>query len=61
MKYEVIKEFIDKYNPSRSYKVGEVIDISPERAIEILSVDKLIKELKPKETKKSKKTDRVVE
>ena len=59
MKYKVIKEFIDKYNPSRVYKVGEEINITKERAIEILSVDKLIKEIK--ETKKSKKTDRVVE
>lgn len=58
MKYEVIKEFIDKYNLSKVYRVGEVIEISKERAEEILSVDKLIKEVK---VKKPKKTDRVVE
>ena len=46
MKYEVIKEFIDKYNPSRVYHVGEVINLTKERADEILSVNKFIKKLK---------------
>lgn len=52
MKYEVIKDFTDKYNYDIKYKKGDVITLTKERAKEILSVDKLIKE---------KKTKRVVE
>lgn len=50
--YEVIKTFTDKYDGSL-HKEGEIINISPERAKEILSVDKLIKKIKtPKEVNK---------
>ena len=51
MKYEVIKNFKDKHTGER-YKIGDVLDITKTRAKEILTVDKLIKEVKqPKKDK----------
>jgi len=49
MKAKVLKEFIDKYN-GKTYRVGAVITIPKERFDEILSVDKLIEEVKDKKT-----------
>ena len=52
MKYEVIKEFTDKNNYDIKYKKGMVIELTKDRAEEILSVDKLIKKVvKPKKEK----------
>lgn len=55
MKYKVVKPFKDKYTGTK-YKVNDILEISKERAEEILMVDKLI--VKVKETKKN---NRVVE
>lgn len=44
MKYVVLKKFKDKYTGEK-YEVNDVIEISKERATEILSVDKLIKKV----------------
>ena len=44
MKYIVLKKFKDKYTGEK-YEVNDVIEISKERAKEILSVDKLIKKV----------------
>ena len=51
MKYRVIKRFIDKYDNSIIYEVGDVIELSKDRAIEILKVDKLIEKVKTKKQK----------
>lgn len=45
MKYKVIEGFRDKYTNQR-YKIGDVIEITEERAKEILSKDKLITKVK---------------
>ena len=55
MKYEVIKNFKDKYTNER-YEVGQIIELTSDRAKEILSVDKLIKK-----AKQPKKDEGVVE
>lgn len=55
MKYIVIKEFEDKYT-HELYKVNRELDLTEERANEILSVDKFIKKIT-----KTKTTKRVVE
>ena len=48
MKYIVLKNFTDKYTKVK-YEVNQVIELTEERAKEILSVDKLIKKVqKPK-------------
>ena len=52
MKYIVIKEFEDKYT-HELYKVNRELELTLERANEILSKDKFIKKItKPKTTKK---------
>lgn len=52
MKYEVIKDFTDKYDRTIKYKVGQIVEFDSLRAKEILSVDKLIKKVtKPKKNK----------
>ena len=51
MKYKVIKRFIDKYDNSIIYEVGDVIELSEDRAIEILKVDKLIEKVNTKKKK----------
>lgn len=45
--YEVLKPFTDKYTGVK-YEIGDKLEITKERATEILSVDKLIKKLKNK-------------
>ena len=55
MKYIVIKEFEDIYTHVL-YKVNDELELTLERANEILSVDKFIKKIT-----KSKTTKRVVE
>ena len=48
MKYIVLKNFTDKYTKVK-YEVNDVLELTEERAKEILSVDKLIKKVqKPK-------------
>lgn len=51
-KYLVIKNFTDKYDKKKKYKIGEELDITTERAKEILSVDKLIKKITEKKANK---------
>ena len=52
-KYKVIKNFTDKYDLSRKYKIGEVVEFENDRAKEILSVGKLIEKInEPKKTDK---------
>lgn len=51
MKYIVIKDFTDKYDRTIKYKVNDELDITPDRAKEILSVDKLIKKVVKKKEK----------
>jgi len=53
MKYEILNDFIDKYNLSHIFKKGEKVNFSEERANEIKSKEKeigkkLIKKLKTK-------------
>ena len=55
MKYIVIKEFEDKYT-HELYRINRELDLTTERAEEILSKDKFIKKIT-----KSKTTKRVVE
>ena len=45
MKYKVIKDFTDK-NTYKKYVVGDVIEITKERANEILSKGELITKVK---------------
>lgn len=47
MKYKVVKEFTDKYTKEK-YPVGKILELTEERANEILSVDKLIVKVKTK-------------
>lgn len=42
MKYIVLKPFTDKYDLSKKYIKGDLIDITKKRADEILEVDSLI-------------------
>lgn len=42
-KYEILKNFTDKYDESIKYKVGKVEEFTDERAKEILKKGKLIK------------------
>lgn len=51
-KYQVIKNFTDKYDSKKKYKVGDELEITTERAKEILSVDKLIKKITEKKSDK---------
>jgi hypothetical protein len=55
MKAKVLKQFKDKYS-GKVYKQGDVITVSKERYAEILTVGKLVEEVKtakkPKETAK---------
>ncbi len=51
-KYLVIKNFTDKDDKKKKYKIGEELDITTERAKEILSVDKLIKKITEKKANK---------
>lgn len=51
MKYKVIKDFTDIHT-YRKYKAGDVIEITKERANEILSVGELITKVQTKTTKK---------
>lgn len=51
MKYKVIKDFTDK-NTYKKYKVGDVIEITKERATEILSKGELITKVQTKTTKR---------
>lgn len=53
MKAIVLKPFVDKYTGAR-YETGAVLDITEERAREILSVGPLIKCEKPKRKKAAK-------
>lgn len=65
MKYEVLNKFYDRYT-RELYKKGQCIEVSEERAKEILSVAELItpvqeevkeaEEPKPKRTRRTKKT-----
>ena len=43
MKYEVIRNFTDKYDKSIKYKVGDIVEFTKKRAEEILSVKEYIK------------------
>lgn len=45
MKYKVIKRFKDKYT-GEIYPEGHILELTKERATEILSVDKLITKVK---------------
>ena len=45
MKVKVIKKFVDKHT-KKVHKVGEVLTISKERFEEILTVGKLVEEVK---------------
>lgn len=45
-KYKVIKNFTDKYDKTKKYKVDDIIEFDDKRAKEILSVDKLIQKIK---------------
>ena len=47
MRAKVLSKFKDKHN-GKVYKPGEVITISKERYEEILTVGKLVEEVKPK-------------
>lgn len=53
MKYKVIKAFTDKHT-YKKYNIGDVIEITKERADEILSIGELITKVqnKPKTTKR---------
>lgn len=51
MKYRVIKDFTDKHTYTK-YKTGDVIELTNERAKEILSVDKFITKVQTKTTKR---------
>ena len=53
MKVKVIKEFRDKHT-GELYKVGATLTISKERYDEILTVDKLVKEIKSTKPAKEK-------
>ena len=44
MNYKVIKSFTDKYTKTK-YQVGDVLELTDERAKEILSVGKLIEKI----------------
>ena len=50
-KYQVIKNFTDKYDRTK-YQVGDELELTTERAKEILSVDKLIKKITEKKANK---------
>lgn len=58
MKYEILRDFTDKYNYSIKYKKGDVVTFSKERIEEIELKEK---ELKMNLIKKVVKTKRVVE
>ena len=51
MKYKVIKDFTDIHTYQK-YKAGDVIEITKERADEILTKGELITKLQTKTTKK---------
>lgn len=53
MKYKVIKAFTDKHT-YKKYNIGDVIEVTEDRAKEILSVGELITKVqsKPKTTKR---------
>lgn len=52
-KYEIVKNFTDKYDKSKKYKIGDVVEFDSARAKEILSVDTLIKKInEPKKVEK---------
>lgn len=51
MKVRVLKNFRDKYDKNKHYKVGEEIEITKKRFNEILKVDKLVEEIKEGEQK----------
>ena len=51
-KYLVIKKFTDKYDKTKKYQVGDELELTTERAKEILSVDKLIKKVTEKKAEK---------
>lgn len=51
MKYIVIEEFIDKYT-GELYKLNRELELTEERASEILSVGKKIKKITKPKTKK---------
>ena len=55
MKYKVVKPFTDKYTGEK-HQVNDILEVSKERAEEILMVDKLIEKVK-----ENKKNNRVVE
>jgi hypothetical protein len=51
MKYKVIDNFTDKYTGER-YKIGDILELTKERANEILKVGKFLEEIKkPKKDK----------
>lgn len=50
MKAKVLKPFKDKHN-GKLYKAGDTVTISKERFAEILTVDKLVEEIKDKKAK----------
>lgn len=66
-KYEILKNFTDKYDESIKYKVGKVEEFTDERAKEILKKGKLIKlYVEPvvevvEETTETAKTTEIVE
>lgn len=53
MKVKVIKKFLDKHT-KKVHKVGEVLTISKERFEEILTVGKLVEEVKAVKPAKEK-------
>lgn len=55
MKARVLKNFRDKYNKDKHYKVGEEIEMTKKRYNEILKVDKLVEEIT--ENKKGNQKD----
>lgn len=57
MKVKVLKQFKDKHT-SEVYKAGKILNISKERFEEILTVGKLVEEIK--ETKATKPTKETI-
>ena len=52
MKYKVLIDFTDKYDATKDYKKGDIVEFTKKRAKEILSVGLLIEEYKEPECDK---------
>lgn len=52
MKYKVLIDFTDKYDATKDYKKGDIVEFTKKRAKEILSVGLLIEEHKEPEANK---------